>query len=72
MCWCWKSWSTPARGAHIYAEVVGYGANCDAYHFTAPAPGGAGAIGCMKLTLKDGGIAPEQIDHITPTAPVPT
>ena len=53
-----------ARGAHIYAEVVGYGANCDAYRFTAPAPGGAGAIGCMKLTLKDGGIAPEQIDHI--------
>ena len=53
-----------ARGAHIYAEVVGYGANCDAYHFTAPAPGGAGAIGCMKLTLKDGGIAPGQIDHI--------
>ena len=51
-------------GAHIYAEVVGYGANCDAYRFTAPAPGGAGAIGCMKLTLKDGGIAPEQIDHI--------
>ena len=53
-----------ARGAHIYAEVVGYGANCDAYHFTAPAPGGTGDIGCMKLTLKDGGIAPEQIDHI--------
>ena len=53
-----------ARGAHIYAEVVGYGANCDAYHFTAPAPGGAGAIGCMKLTLADGGIAPEQVDHI--------
>ncbi len=47
-----------ARGAHIYAEVVGYGANCDAYHFTAPAPGGAGAIGCMKLTLKDGGMCP--------------
>ncbi len=53
-----------ARGAHIYAEVVGYGANCDAYHFTAPAPGGAGAIDCMGLTLADAGIAPEQVDHI--------
>ena len=53
-----------ARGAHIYAEVVGYGANCDAYHFTAPAPGGTGAIDCMKLTLVDAGIAPEQVDHI--------
>ena len=53
-----------ARGAKIYAEVVGYGANCDAYHFTAPAPGGAGAIDCMALTLADAGIAPEQVDHI--------
>ena len=53
-----------ARGAHIYAEVVGYGANCDAYHFTAPAPGGVGAIDCMNLTLNDAGIAPEQVDHI--------
>lgn len=53
-----------ARGAHIYAEVLGYGANCDAYHFTAPAPGGAGAADCMRLTLADGGIAPEQVDHI--------
>ena len=53
-----------ARGAHIYAEVVGYGANCDAYHFTAPAPGGAGAIDCMKQTLADAGISPEQVDHI--------
>ena len=53
-----------ARGARIYAEVVGYGANCDAYHFTAPAPGGAGAIDCMALTLADAGIAPEQVDHI--------
>ena len=52
------------RGAKIYAEVVGYGANCDAYHFTAPAPGGAGAIDCMKLTLVDADIAPEQVDHI--------
>ena len=53
-----------ARGAHIYAEVVGYGANCDAHHFTAPAPGGVGAADCMRLALADGGIAPEQVDHI--------
>ncbi|MGN0661610.1 MAG: beta-ketoacyl-ACP synthase II [Faecalibacterium sp.] len=53
-----------ARGAYIYAEVVGYGANCDAHHFTAPAPGGAGAADCMRLALADGGIAPEQVDHI--------
>ena len=53
-----------ARGAHIYAEVVGYGANCDAYHFTAPAPGGAGGASCMRLALADGGVAPEQIGYI--------
>ena len=47
-----------ARGAKIYAEVVGYGANCDAYHFTAPAPGGVGAIGCMKQALADGQACP--------------
>ena len=53
-----------ARGAKIYAEVVGYGANCDAYHFTAPAPGGVGAVGCMKQALADANVAPEQVDHI--------
>ena len=53
-----------ARGAHIYAEVVGYGANCDAYHFTAPAPGGAGGAACMRLALADGGVVPEQIGYI--------
>ena len=53
-----------ARGAKIYAEVVGYGANCDAYHFTAPAPGGAGAAACMALTLADAGVAPDQVDYI--------
>lgn len=53
-----------ARGAHIYAEVVGYGSNCDAYHFTAPAPGGAGAADCMRLALADGGVQPRQVDYI--------
>lgn len=53
-----------ARDAKIYAEVVGYGANCDAYHFTAPAPGGEGATACMKLTLADGGVSPGEVDYI--------
>ena len=53
-----------ARGAKIYAEVIGYGANCDAYHITAPAPGGAGGAACMALALADAGIAPEAVDYI--------
>ena len=61
-----------ARGAHIYAEVVGYGANCDAYHFTAPAPGGTGAIDCMKLTLADAALPRSRWITSTPTAPAPT
>ena len=52
------------RGAKIYAEVAGYGANCDAYHITAPAPGGAGGAACMKLALEDAGLAPEAVDYI--------
>ena len=52
------------RGAKIYAEVVGYGANCDAYHITAPAPGGAGGAACMSLALADGGVAPGLVDYI--------
>ena len=52
------------RGAKIYAEVVGYGANCDAYHFTSTAPGGAGGASCMRLALADGGVEPEQIGYI--------
>ena len=53
-----------ARGAKIYAEVIGYGANCDAHHITAPAPGGAGGAACMAQALADAGIAPEQVDYI--------
>ena len=53
-----------ARGAKIYAEVLGYGANCDAHHITAPAPGGAGGAACMAQALADAGIAPEAVDYI--------
>jgi 3-oxoacyl-[acyl-carrier-protein] synthase II len=52
------------RGAHIYAEVLGYGASCDAYHMTQPSPEGAGAAECMTLTLADADLAPEQVGYI--------
>lgn len=53
-----------ARGAHIYAEIVGYGRNDDAYHITTPAPGGVIQAKCMKLALDDAGLKPEEIDYI--------
>ncbi|AOF49231.1 beta-ketoacyl-ACP synthase II [Tetragenococcus halophilus] len=53
-----------ARGANILGEVVGYGANCDAYHMTAPNPDGSGAGKAMKLAMEEAQIAPEQIDYI--------
>ena len=52
------------RGANIYAEVVGYGTTCDAYHITAPAPGGNGGARAMKMAINDSGINEEQISYI--------
>ena len=53
-----------ARGARIHAEVLGYGANCDAYHMTQPAPEGLGAAECMALALADAGLVPHEIGYI--------
>ena len=53
-----------ARGAKIYGEVVGYGLTGDAYHLTSPAPGGEGAARCMKMTLKNAGVNPEEVAYI--------
>lgn len=53
-----------ARGARIYAELVGFGATSDAYHVVQPAPDGDGAARAMQLALADGGLAPTDIDYI--------
>ncbi len=52
------------RGARVYGEVAGYGRNADAYHITAPSPGGAGAAACMQQALDDAGLGPADIGHI--------
>ncbi|HHX12890.1 MAG TPA: beta-ketoacyl-[acyl-carrier-protein] synthase II, partial [Clostridiales bacterium] len=53
-----------ARGAKIYAEVVGYGATCDAYHITSPSPDGEGAARSMKLAMEEAGITPSEVSYI--------
>lgn len=53
-----------ARGATILGGIAGYGRNTDAYHITAPAPGGEGAVRCMELALEDAGLTHDQIGHV--------
>ncbi len=53
-----------ARGARVYGEVAGYGRTADAYHITAPSPGGTGAAACMQQALDDAGLSPAAIGHV--------
>ena len=53
-----------ARGAKIYAELIGYGATGDAHHITAPAPGGEGGARAMQQAIEQSGITPDKIDYI--------
>src|SRR3989338_7475916 len=52
------------RGAHIYAEILGFGMTCDAYHMTAPEPSGRQAARAIRLALDDAGVKPQDIDYI--------
>ncbi len=52
------------RGAHIYAEIAGYGANSDAYHITSPAPHGEMQAKCMAMAIKDAGMTPADVDYV--------
>jgi 3-oxoacyl-[acyl-carrier-protein] synthase II len=60
-----EEWSAAERrGANIVGEILGAGSNADAHHITAPAPGGVGAIACMRLALDEAGLEPGDIGHI--------
>lgn len=52
------------RGAHIYAEIAGYGSNSDAYHITSPAPHGEYQAKCMRIAIADAGLTPDDIDYV--------
>jgi 3-oxoacyl-[acyl-carrier-protein] synthase II len=52
------------RGARIYAEMVGYGSTCDAYHMTSPSPDGEGAARAMDIAIKEAGISPDEVSYI--------
>lgn len=56
--------SAQARGAKIYAEVIGYGLSSDAYHIAAPPEDGAGAVKCMQMAIDDSGLALDEIDYV--------
>src|SRR5206468_13044424 len=52
------------RGANVLAELAGYGTSADAYHMTAPEPGGRGAVAEMRRGLAEAGLAPEEVDYV--------
>jgi 3-oxoacyl-[acyl-carrier-protein] synthase II len=56
--------SARRRGAKIYAEVLGYGASCDAFHITAPSEDGAGAVACMREALAEANLRPEDVQYV--------
>jgi 3-oxoacyl-[acyl-carrier-protein] synthase II len=53
-----------ARGARIYGEMIGFGATCDAFHITQPAPGGVGAVEAMRAAITDAGLTVNDVDYI--------